>query len=124
MASPKPRQVTGKMPVVGRWYRLLRDYGEGPGMVKATHAYFAEHGVEESAGPRQMLVLELCESGTHGIGYSPSDSVLLAWFQRAPSGRISRHHLALPEGHFVELFGAGSEPPEYAQWQRQQEAGS
>lgn len=120
MSVPKALVESGKAPAVGKWYRLLKDYGEGPGALTATASYFALHGIHTEYGPRQVQVTHVLESGVHGVGESVSDTVVVAWYQRTSDGRVSQHHVQFAEGAFLELFGAGSVPAEYKVWLKQQ----
>lgn len=119
MAPPKSLKKAGKSPEVGQWYRLLSDFGNGVGMLKKSRRYRNRRGEEIADNPRQLLVLDIVEPGTAGVGYSAEQTVLCLWLDQAGAGRLTPRHLSLPASQFVELVTDGSEPPEYPDWQEQ-----
>jgi hypothetical protein len=119
--GPAPLSETG--PQKGQWYRLIADFGEGVGMLTKTWRYASPTGVEYPDNPRTVLVLQVVEPAASGVGYSPEDTVLCLWIRTSRPGRLSAHHLSLPVTQFLEVFEDGVEPPEWADWQAQMQAG-
>ncbi|MFE2539040.1 hypothetical protein [Actinacidiphila glaucinigra] len=122
--TPQSLADTGAVPEKGSWYQLLADFGEGVGMLTRTHRYrpAGEEDVQES--DRQLLALDIVAPATAGVGYSAEETVLCLWLESAGPGRLAMHHISFPRSQFVELVGAGEEPPQWAAWQAQQAGGS
>lgn len=120
MADTVSLAESGDTPVRGQWYRLLADVGEGVGKLTRTHRYRAPDSDETREVDRHLLVLDVVEPATAGVGYSAEKSVLAMWLGQAAPGRLSQHHIALPMTQFCDLVGPGEEPPEWADWQAQQ----
>lgn len=123
MAATKSLKKAGTQPEKGQWYKLLADYGVGVGMLTKTWRYRPAGAEKDIDNPRMLRVLEIMQPATHGIGYATEDSVLALWLAQSGPGRLAAHHISLPLSQFVELVGAGQEPPEWADWQAQQSAG-
>ncbi|WP_369042242.1 hypothetical protein [Streptomyces sp. Midd1] len=119
MADIKSLAESGKTPARGQWYRLLRDFGEGVGMLTQTHRYRPSGSDDMQESDRMLLVLAIVEPASYGVGYSPERSVVAMWLEQTAPGRFSQHHLSFPMTQFTELVGPGEEPPEYADWQVQ-----
>lgn len=119
MAETKSLAETEVTPVRGKWYRLLADFGEGVGMLTATHRYRTPGSEEIQESDRMLLVLAVVEPATYGVGYSPEHTVVAMWLEQTAPGRFSQHHISFPMAQFTELVGPGEEPPEYADWQTQ-----
>ncbi|MFV0135503.1 hypothetical protein ACLGIH_20165 [Streptomyces sp. HMX87] len=123
MAELKSLAETEDTPAKGQWYRLLSDFGEGVGMLTRTHRYRPPGGDEVQEHGRMLLVLDVVAPATAGVGYSAEDTVVAMWLEQTAPGRLSQHHISLPESQFCALVGPGEEPPEYADWQAQMAGG-
>lgn len=123
MTATKSLAEAGVLPEKGKWYRLLSDFGVGVGMLTRAHRYRPAGSETDIESDRMLLVLDVVESATHGVGYAYEDSVLSLWLAQTGPGRLSAHHLSLPMTQFTELVGAGEEPPEWQDWQNQLTAG-
>ncbi|MFE4527113.1 hypothetical protein ACFRMO_07930 [Streptomyces anulatus] len=120
MTAIKPLKSTGATPAKGKWYTLLTDFGEGVGMLARKRRYRAGDQQTAEEEDRQLLVLDILEPATYGVGYSSEKTVLCMWLEASAPGRLSQHHISFPLTQFVELVGQGKEPPEWADWQAQQ----
>lgn len=123
MAELKSLAETEDTPARGQWYQLLSDFGQGVGMLTKTHRFQAPGSDEIQESDRMLLVLDIVEPATAGVGYSAEDTVVAMWLEQTAPGRFSQHHISFPESQFCDLFGAGEEPAEYAAWQTQQAGG-
>jgi hypothetical protein len=106
-------------PARGQWYKLLSDVGEGVGMLTRTHRYRPPGADEAQESDRQLLVLDIVEPATAGVGYSAEETVIAMWLEQTAPGRLSQHHISFPMSQFTDLVGPGEEPPEWADWQAQ-----
>ncbi|NIY68052.1 hypothetical protein [Streptomyces malaysiensis] len=90
-------------------------------MLTATYRYTSPSGEVVDDAARQLLVLDLLEPATAGVGYSSQTTVLCMWLDSPSSGQIAGvHHLSFPVDLFAELVAEGEEPPEYADLLAQQ----
>lgn len=112
MAAPKSLAAAKKAPRVGGWYRLLQDYGAGVGALQAHRICPTDPERVRKAG-LHVQVVDLVEAGTAGVGAADHTTPLVQWFDRAPSGRITCHHLQFQASAFAALFTEADEPPEY-----------
>lgn len=119
MAAIKSLTETEDTPAKGKWYRLLSDFGEGVGMLSRTRRYRSPGSDEVQEDDRMLLVLEVVEPATAGVGYSAEDTVVAMWLEQTAPGRLSQHHISFPQSQFCDLVGPGEEPPEYRDWQAQ-----
>jgi hypothetical protein len=110
MDLPETLRAAGKGPVRGRWYRLLYDIGEGPGMIPAV---FAAGGVDGVL--RQMQVLEVCDPEVFGVGDFVDQAVLCRWMDVA-SGRPVERRMSFSRDQFLDAFAVGEKPAEFVAW--------
>lgn len=122
MAAIKTLKKSGTTPEPGKWYTLLADFGEGVGMLTQKRRYRGGKQQTAQESDRQLLVLDILEPATYGVGYTSEKSVLCMWLEASAPGRLSQHHISFPLSQFIELAGQGQEPPEWADWQAQQSA--
>ncbi|MEV7902162.1 hypothetical protein [Streptomyces anulatus] len=123
MAVIKPLSETGATPKKGQWYTLLDDFGEGVGMLTRKRGHrVADQEQDVREDDRQLLVLDVLEPATYGVGYSSEQTVLCMWLEASAPGRLSQHHISFPLSQFTDLVGLGQEPPEWVSWQAQQSA--
>jgi hypothetical protein len=115
--DPSSLADAGTAPEKGGWYRLLRDYGVGVGMLTASVVQDGEEA------PRQFRLLDVFEPGTPGIGVLDEESPVLLWLETVAGGRIGAHHIQFRMHDFLALFTVGAEPPEWQTFLTQQSGG-